>query len=95
MIYLLLVGLIVSLGIRFVGTLLMGALVIIPAVSARNITRSMGGYFLVSIVFGVISALAGITISFYFGLPVGAVVVLTSILFYIISLFVNKLTLGS
>jgi ABC-type Mn2+/Zn2+ transport system permease subunit len=92
LIYLLLVGLIVSLGIRFVGTLLMGALVIIPAVSARNITRSMGGYFLTSVILGVISALTGITFAFYYGLPVGAVVVLASITIYIFSLFLRKLT---
>ena len=38
LIYLLLVGLAVALGVKFVGTLLMGALVIVPAVSAKNLT---------------------------------------------------------
>ena len=60
LIYLLLVGTIVSLGVRFVGTLLMGALVIVPAVSARNVTKTITGYLWFSAIFGVVSAAAGI-----------------------------------
>jgi ABC-type Mn2+/Zn2+ transport system permease subunit len=92
LIYMLLVGVIVSLGIRFVGTLLMGALVIIPAVSARNITRSMNTYFVVSIFFGVLSAVVGILFASKFNLPVGAVVVLVSIVLYVTSYLAMKIS---
>lgn len=92
LLYLLLVGIIVSLGIRFVGTLLMGALVIVPAVSARNITSSMKGYVVFSIVFGIVSAVAGILMAQYSGSPVGAMVVLTSIGLYLIS-YLSKMIL--
>ena len=83
--YLLLVGTIVSLGVRFVGTLLMGALVIVPAVSARNGTRPITGYPWFSAIFGVISAAAGIFAAIKLSQPVGAMVVLASVAIYILS----------
>lgn len=90
LLYLVLVGTIVSLGIRFVGTLLMGALVIVPAVAARNISRSIRSYFLLSIVFSVLSSALGIYISSLTNAPVGAVVVLASIFIYLISYLLSK-----
>lgn len=95
LIYMLMVGLVVSLGIKFIGTLLMGALVIIPAVSARNVTSSINDYFLASILFGVASAVTGILIAAILNLPVGAMVVLVSVIFYILSYLIKKvLNLG-
>lgn len=88
--YMLLVGLIVSLGIKFVGTLLMGALVIVPAVAAKNLTKNMSSYFLVSVLFGVVSAILGIIIAVSSGFSVGAMVVTVSIVLYILSYAVKK-----
>lgn len=88
--YMLLVGLIVSLGIKFVGTLLMGALVIVPAVAAKNLTKNISSYFLVSAVFGVISAILGIVAAGSLGLSVGATVVTVSIVLYILSFIIKK-----
>ncbi len=90
LIYMLLVGLIVSLGIKFVGTLLMGALVIVPAVAAKNLTKSISSYFLVSVAFGIISAILGIIIAVNSSLSVGAVVVAVSVILYIFSYIVKK-----
>jgi ABC-type Mn2+/Zn2+ transport system permease subunit len=90
LIYLLLVGVIVSLGIRFVGTLLMGALVIVPAVSAKNIVNDIKGYMMLSSVFGVASAVFGILIAVTNNLSVGAIVVLVSITIYIVTYILNK-----
>lgn len=85
LVYLLLVGTIVSLGVRFVGTLLMGALVIVPAVSARNVTKTITGYLWFSAIFGVVSAATGIFAAVKLLLPVGAMVVLVSVTIYILS----------
>ncbi len=90
LIYLLLVGLIVSLGIRFIGTLLMGALVIIPAVASKNLTRNIHSYFLFSVIIGVVSAVIGIAVASVYSLPVGAMVVTVSIFLYILSLVAKK-----
>ncbi|MEK7616011.1 MAG: metal ABC transporter permease [Patescibacteria group bacterium] len=77
-VFLLLVAIIVALGIKVVGTLLMGALVIIPAIAARNMTTSLSGYARLSSLIGFASMLAGILIAEWFALPAGPIVVLAS-----------------
>lgn len=85
LIFLLLVGLVVTLGVRFVGTMLMGALVIVPAASAKNISRGMGSYFLLSAFFGAISALFGYLIGTTFSIALGPCIVLSSIGIFVIT----------
>ncbi len=89
-IYLFLVGTIVALGVRFVGTLLMGALVIVPAASAKNISRGLKTYYLYSIFFGIISAVGGIAAASYFHISSGPAVVLISILIFILTYIFKK-----
>lgn len=91
LIYLLLVGTVVALGVRFVGTLLMGALVIIPASAAKNIGSSFRLYSLLSIIFGVFSAALGATVSGLYHLPSGPVVVLSGVLFFAVTYIVGKI----
>lgn len=43
LVYLLVFGLTVALGLRYLGVLLMGSLIIIPAATARHLARSLGG----------------------------------------------------
>lgn len=93
LIYLFLVGLIVALGVRFVGSMLMGALVIIPAVSAKNISKGMKNYFFLSSVFGVTSALVGSLLGLLLNLTVGPMVVLTSVMIFVVT-YILKLVLN-
>ena len=85
LVYLLLVGLIVALGVRFVGTMLMGALVVVPAASAKNISRSMQGYFLLSALFGVLSSFLGALAGNLLHISTGPCVVLVSIAIFVIT----------
>lgn len=85
LIYLLLVGLVVALGVKFLGTLLTGAMVIIPAVTAKNIAGSIKSYYLLSITFGAVSSVLGIIIAKSFAIPSGPAVVLTAIVLFILS----------
>lgn len=85
-IFLLLVAGIVALGIKVVGTLLMGALVIIPAIAARNMTHSMTGYVTSSTIIGGFSAVGGILAANALNLPVGPIIVLVSCLIFCYSL---------
>ena len=61
--YLLLVALVVATGIKVVGMLLVGAVVILPAVSAKNVSRSLAGYAFLSAVLGMITAGGGIALA--------------------------------
>lgn len=89
-IYLVLVGAIVALGVKFVGTLLMGALVIVPAAASQNISKGIRDYHLLSILFGTISAIVGILLSTHYRLPTGPIVVLTSVFIFILTYLVKK-----
>jgi len=85
--YLILVGLVVSLGVKFIGTLLTGALVIVPAASAKNVARSVKGFQILSSLIGVFSAITGILIASFLGISSGPAVVLVSIAFFVLSYF--------
>jgi len=60
LVYLLMVALVVALGVKFLGTLLTGAMVIIPAVTAKNLAKSIRSFQSLAIFFGLFSAVAGI-----------------------------------
>ncbi len=90
LIFLALVAVVVALGVKVVGTLLMGSLVVIPAVASKNISRSFKAYTLASILFGVFSAVSGILLSANFSLPPGPMVVLTSATLFLITLFFRR-----
>lgn len=89
-IFLLLIALIVALGIKVVGTLLMGALVVIPAITARNVADNLRSYTWGAAVIGLISATAGVIIAGIFGLAPGPVVVLTSGVLFLVSLLLKE-----
>lgn len=85
-IFLLLVAFIVALGIKAVGTLLMGALVIIPAIAAKNFSKSMTSYAFMASVIGASSLVIGVIVSNLYHLPPGPMVVLVSVFFFLVSL---------
>jgi ABC-type Mn2+/Zn2+ transport system permease subunit len=59
LLYLLAFALTVALGLRYLGVLLMGSLIIIPATTARYVARSLGSMLLVAVVLSVASTLLG------------------------------------
>lgn len=80
--YLLLVAMIVAIGIKEVGTLLVGAVVIVPAVAARTVSRSLRSYSLLSIALGASSALSGVSLSGFVGVPAGPLIVIIGALMF-------------
>ncbi len=52
LLYLFLVSVVVAIGIQIVGTLLVGFLVIVPAIAAKNLSSHMRRYSWLSAVFG-------------------------------------------
>lgn len=85
LVYLLLVGVVVAMGVKFLGTLLTGALVIIPAVTAKNIASNIKSYQIYSIVVGVLSCMAGIILAQTFNIASGPLVVLSAVFLFILS----------
>jgi len=83
-----LTAIIVSLSIRIIGSLLIGALIVIPVVTAGQIARSFKMSLILSTIFGLTSVIAGLFASFYLNLAAGGTIVLISlIIFVFISIF--------
>lgn len=87
--FLMLVALIVALGIKVVGTLLMGSLVIIPAATAKNLSQNLKSYSGLSAFFGLVSAVGGIFGSVFLGISPGPMVVLFGSALFFISLLIK------
>jgi len=88
--FLFLVAIIVALGIKVTGTLLTGALVIIPAAAAKNISRSFGAFSKLSLLFGGLFSILGILLSYALSYPPGPVVVLVGTAAFLATLFFRK-----
>ncbi len=84
------IAVIIALSIRVVGSLLIGALMVIPAVSALQYRVGFKHTLLLSIVFAVLSVVFGMFISYNFSLPSGATIVLSIISIFVFSLLINK-----
>ncbi len=84
------VAIIIALSIRVVGTLLIGALMVIPTVAALQFRVGFLHTSLMSLFFGIISVACGMILSFHFSLPSGATIVLCVLSIFILSLIINR-----
>jgi len=75
---------IIVLAMNLVGSLLISALIIFPALSAMRLFRSFRGVTLCSAVLSVVCALAGMLIAVVGGTPVGSTIVAANILAYFV-----------
>jgi ABC-type Mn2+/Zn2+ transport system permease subunit len=89
LLYLFLVCTVVAVGIKIVGTLLVGFLVVVPAIAAKNLSSDMRKYALFGSVFGGISAFSGVFLASYFGLEPGPVVVFSGIAIFAVTTIVG------
>ena len=90
-VFLFLFALTVALGIRFVGSLLMGALVIIPAASAKNISHSLKSFMTLSVLFAILSTIGGVILSQFFHVASGPLFILSSTVLFVLSLFIRRI----
>jgi zinc transport system permease protein len=74
--FVVLVAVVVMLAIRWVGLLLINAMLILPAASARNVARSMRSYHLLAVVFGLFAGVVGLALSYYQGIATGPAIIL-------------------
>jgi len=90
LLYLFLVSVVVAIGIQIVGTLLVGFLVIVPAIAAKNLSSDMRKYSLLSVVFGAVTSFSGILLWGLsdFAFP-GPLVVFSGIVIFAITIVIN------
>lgn len=88
--YLFLVAAIVALGVKIVGSLLVGALVIVPAAAARNFSKNLKEYALFSIIIGILSCFLGILLFKLTDFQAGPMIILAATFFFLISLIFKR-----
>ncbi len=81
---------VVLVGLKTVGLLMITSFTVIPAASGRNFAKSASGSMLFALLIGVVSVIIGLEFSWQLNSSAGATVVLTSSLFFIVSLFFNS-----
>ena len=88
-IFTILVAIIVTISIQWVGILVISSMMILPAASARNISNNIRQYHIYSISIAVISGILGLFLSYHFGCATGATIVLISSVFFALTYFIS------
>ena len=83
-------AIIIVLAMNLVGSLLISALVIFPALASMNVCRTFKRVVILSIIVSVTSAIAGILSAIVFSTPVGPTIVLCDIFAFFICFVIGK-----
>lgn len=76
---------IVTISIQWVGILIISSLLVLPAAAARNISKNMRQYHIYSVAIAVASGLSGLILSYFWGTATGATIVVISSFFFIVT----------
>ena len=89
-VFIILIAVVVMLCIKWVGVLLINALLILPAASSRNISKNMREYHMWSIIFSIVSGILGLILSYYYKLATGSTIVIIASIIFFITYFINS-----
>jgi len=87
LIFMLLMAVVVAVAMKIVGIILITALLIIPAASARRFAKSPEAMAVVAIAFGLFSVFGGVFASMQWDTPAGPSIVLASVVLFFVSRF--------
>jgi ABC-type Mn2+/Zn2+ transport system permease subunit len=80
----------IALGLRYLGALLMGALIIIPAATAKQLARSLSSMLIVATVVALIATLAGTALAEHLHRGTGPFIVTTAGAIFLLSLLYRR-----
>ncbi len=86
------IAVVVTLAINWVGLLMLNSLLVLPAASARNVSRNLRQYHLFSILFALGASIAGLILSYHLGASAGAAISLTLALIFAVTFAFRKKT---
>ena len=84
------IAVVVTLAISWVGLLILNSLLILPGAAARNVAKNLKQYHLLSVLFALVSGIAGLCISYYLGASAGAAISLVLALVFTVSFLFRK-----
>lgn len=80
----------IALSMRIVGILLIGALMVIPVITAMHFSRSFKQTLLISVAISLISVIIGLFLSYYYDLASGGTIVLVSLMIFLAGLLFRQ-----
>lgn len=81
------IAIIIMFSIKWVGILIINALIILPAAASRNLATNMREYHLFSVMISLFSGITGLIISYYSGMASGPTIVIIAALLFFLTLF--------
>ena len=84
-IFLVLLAAVVAVGLKVVGAILMGALMILPAATAQYLAASFRGMIVISVLAAVGAMVIGLCVAAAFSLPTGPTIVLVSAVLFVLA----------
>lgn len=82
----------VSLSMRIVGVMMVGALMVIPVLSALQIAKSFKNTIIYSLVFSLISVFSGLIFAYYLDIVAGGAIVLVALALFLLIMLFTRLT---
>lgn len=90
-IFIVLVALVIAASMRIVGILLVSALITLPVAASIRIAKGFKQTIFYSILFGEISVLGGLTLSYYLDIAPGGTIVMIAVLILLLTIGLKKL----
>ena len=84
------IAVVVTLAISWVGLLILNSLLVLPAAAARNVSKNLQQYHLLSVIFALVAGLSGLILSYYLGTSAGAAISLILALIFAICFAFRK-----
>ena len=84
------IAVVVTITISSVGLLILNSLLVLPAASSRNVAKNLKQYHLFSVLFALLSSIAGLTVSYYLGTSAGAAISLCLALIFTFTFLFRK-----
>lgn len=89
--FIVMVALVIAASMRIVGILLVSSLMTLPVAASIRIAKGFKQTIFLSILFGEISVLGGLTLSYYMDLAPGGTIVMIAVLILVITIMLKKL----
>ncbi len=89
-VFVIVVAIIVTISIKWVGILIINSLLVLPAAAARNMAGSMRSYHITAILISLFSGVSGLILSYYTGTAAGGTIVLIAAVIFFGSFAVNR-----
>ena len=84
------IAVVVTPSISSVGLLILNSLLVLPAASARNISRNLMQYHGFSVLFALIAGIGGLAVSYFLGCSAGAAISLILAFLFVLTFFFRK-----